>query len=59
LDEAEVLSDRVCIIDAGAIKVIETPEALKKHHQKKNLEEVFLKLINENATTDISTSEEA
>jgi ABC-2 type transport system ATP-binding protein len=49
LDEAEVLSDRVCIIDSGTIKVIETAEALKKHHGQKSLEDVFLKLMNENS----------
>jgi len=48
LDEAEALSDRVCIIDAGSIVTIDTPEKLKKLHQKQNLEEVFLKLTQSN-----------
>lgn len=44
LDEAEALSDRVCIIDAGTIITVDTPENLKAQHQMHNLEEVFLKL---------------
>ncbi len=47
LDEAEYLSDRVCIIDAGAVKTIDTPDNLKKLHQKQRLEEVFIKLMQE------------
>lgn len=45
LDEAENLSDRVCLIDQGKIKVIDTPDNLKKDLKKKNLEEVFLHLL--------------
>jgi ABC-2 type transport system ATP-binding protein len=45
LDEAEVLSDRVCIIDQGKVLTIETPEKLKNDLQQKNLEEVFLHLL--------------
>lgn len=47
LDEAEYLSDRVCIIDAGAVKTIDTPDNLKKLHQMHRLEDVFLKLLQE------------
>lgn len=47
LDEAEYLSDRVCIIDAGAIKTIDTPDNLKKLHQMHRLEDVFIKLLQE------------
>ena len=47
LDEAEYLSDRVCIIDAGIVKTIDTPSNLMQLHQKGRLEEVFLKLIQE------------
>lgn len=47
LDEAEQLSDRVCIIDAGSIKTIDTPQNLMALHQKGRLEDVFLKLIEE------------
>lgn len=45
LDEAEQLSDRVCIIDKGLVKLIDTPENLLAVYQKKNLEEVFLTLM--------------
>lgn len=45
LDEAEALSDRVCIIDAGAIIALDTPANLKYRHQMHRLEDVFLKLI--------------
>ncbi len=45
LDEAEHLSDRVCMIDGGLIKTIGTPESLMKLHEKNRLEDVFLKLM--------------
>lgn len=48
LDEAEVLSDRVCILDNGLIKLIDTPEKLLFDFKKNNLEDVFLELIQEN-----------
>lgn len=47
LDEAEQLSDRVCILDAGQIKLIDTPEKLKDDFKKNNLEDVFLQLMQE------------
>lgn len=47
LDEAEYLSDRVCLIHNGLIRTIDTPERLKEFHQKNNLEEVFLKFIDD------------
>jgi ABC-2 type transport system ATP-binding protein len=51
LDEAEVLSDRVCILDQGVIQLIDTPENLKSLHQKGSLEDVFIKLIQEGKDT--------
>ncbi|MBU4270091.1 ABC transporter ATP-binding protein [Candidatus Dependentiae bacterium] len=48
LDEAEFLSDRVCILDNGLIKLIDTPEKLVSDFKKKNLEDVFLALMQEN-----------
>jgi len=45
LEEAEALSDRVCFIDHGEIKILDTPANLNKHFKKANLEEVFLHLI--------------
>ena len=45
LDEAEQLSDRVCILDKGVIQIIDTPTDLKNRYQKQTLEEVFLHFI--------------
>lgn len=47
LDEAENLSDRVCIIDKGRIRLIDTPEALLLNYKKGKLEDVFLQLMEE------------
>lgn len=47
LDEAEQLSDRVCLLDKGVIRLVDTPANLTAAHAQKNLEEVFIKLINE------------
>lgn len=47
LDEAEMLSDRVCIIDKGRIRLIETPGNLMKMYQKEKLEDVFIQLTRE------------
>lgn len=45
LDEAEKLSDRVCILDAGQIKLIDTPDKLLNDFKQKNLEDVFIELL--------------
>ncbi|EKD23285.1 MAG: ABC transporter, ATP-binding protein [uncultured bacterium] len=47
LDEAEFLSDRVCILDKGAIIAIDKPENLKNSFAKNNLEDVFLELMSD------------
>lgn len=47
LDEAETLADRVCLIHDGTIRTIDTPTNLKRFHQKNNLEEVFLKFVDD------------
>lgn len=47
MDEAEQLSDRVCIIDSGLVKLIDTPEKLLVDFKKNNLEDVFLALMQE------------
>ena len=47
LDEADMLSDRVCVIDSGMIKIIDTPSKLKEQWKKNNLEDVFLDLVNQ------------
>lgn len=45
LDEAEQLSDRVCVLDGGLIKLIETPDKLKADFNMSNLEDVFIALM--------------
>lgn len=52
LDEAEVLSDRVCILDKGKIKYFDTPQNLKSLHNKTNLEDVFLHLMDDEKTEE-------
>ncbi|MBN1549297.1 ABC transporter ATP-binding protein [Candidatus Babeliales bacterium] len=47
LDEADVLSDRVCILDKGKLKLIDTPSNLKAMHNKSTLESLFITLMNE------------
>lgn len=46
LDEAEKLSDRVVILDKGLIKLIDTPDKLMADFKQKNLEDVFIELMN-------------
>lgn len=53
LEEAEILSDRVCVLDKGVIKLIETPESLKTSFSKSSLEHVFLELIKEEKEENI------
>lgn len=45
LDEAEKLSDRVCILDKGYIRVIDTPDKLMSDFKQENLEDVFIELL--------------
>lgn len=45
LDEAEKLSDRVCMLDKGRIRLIETPEKLMADFKQNNLEDVFIELL--------------
>jgi len=47
LDEAEVLSDRVCILHKGKILLIESVHALKERHGKARLEDIFLTITQE------------
>ncbi|MFC1842509.1 ABC transporter ATP-binding protein [Candidatus Dependentiae bacterium] len=49
IDEAEILSDRIIVLDAGKIKLIDTPKNLMKDYQKSRLEDVFVQLIEEEA----------
>ena len=47
LDEAEYLSDRVCILNRGKVILIESVKSLKERHQMASLEEIFLRLTKE------------
>jgi ABC-2 type transport system ATP-binding protein len=44
MEEADELSDRVCIMDHGKIMAVDTPQSLKDKHQSNNLLDVFLTL---------------
>lgn len=44
LDEAEVLSDRVCVLNKGEVQLIESVAKLKEQHEMADLEEIFLRL---------------
>lgn len=48
LDEAEILSDRVCILDKGVIAMIDTPDRLKEQFKQDNLESMFIELLKQN-----------
>jgi ABC-type multidrug transport system ATPase subunit len=52
LDEAEQLSDRVCVLDGGLIKLVETPDKLKADFNMGNLEDVFIALMSSDAATE-------
>lgn len=45
LDEAEKLSDRVCILDKGTIMLIDAPHKLMTDFKKQNLEDLFIQLL--------------
>ena len=47
LDEAEFLSDTVCVLDKGQVRLIDTPANLLSTYQKGRLEDVFLHLMEE------------
>lgn len=47
LDEAEYLSDRICLIHDGRIKAVDTPANMMDRHKKNSLEEVFLQFVDD------------
>lgn len=47
LDEAEVLSDRICILHKGKVQLVESLRDLKERHHMTKLEDIFLKLTRE------------
>jgi ABC-2 type transport system ATP-binding protein len=44
MEEADELSDRVCIIDNGKVMAVDTPQALKERYKTDSLLDVFLGL---------------
>lgn len=48
IDEAEYLSDRVVVLDAGQVRLIDTPQNLMTAHAKGKLEDVFIHLTQQN-----------
>ena len=44
MDEADELSDRICIIDHGKIMAVDTPQTLKERYNTNSLLDVFLEL---------------
>lgn len=51
LDEAEKLSDRVCILNKGVIELINTPEELMTNLKQNTLEDAFISIINNRDST--------
>lgn len=47
LEEADILCDRICILDKGEILKVATKAELKSEHQQKDLEDIFIKLTAE------------
>lgn len=47
LDEAEVLSDRICILNKGKVFMVEEVKTLKAKHEMATLEDIFLRLMAE------------
>jgi ABC-2 type transport system ATP-binding protein len=47
IDEAEILSDRICVLHAGKVQLIDTPQALMNSYNKSRLEDVFVQLVEE------------
>lgn len=45
LDEAEQLSDRICILHKGVVKLVASVHDLKKEHDEETLEDIFLDLM--------------
>lgn len=52
IEEAEVLADRICIMDAGKVVLVDKPENLKQQFSKPNLEAVFMHLMQDEAATE-------
>ncbi len=53
LDEAEYLCDRVCILQQGKVKLIETVETLRNRYQSARLEDIFIRLSEEEKKEEV------
>jgi ABC-2 type transport system ATP-binding protein len=49
LEEAEQLSDRVCVLHRGKVVLVDTPQKLKDRFKAEDLESVFLTLLEESS----------
>ncbi len=47
LDEAEFLSDRICMLHKGRVILIESVKKLKEQHEQRKLEDIFIRLVEE------------
>jgi ABC-2 type transport system ATP-binding protein len=47
IDEAEILSDRVCVLDRGTVRLIDTPAQFMSNYHAAKLEDVFLQIMEE------------
>ncbi len=47
LDEAEFLSDRICVLHKGQVILIESVKKLREQHNQQKLEEIFIHLVEE------------
>jgi len=47
IEEAEQLSDYVCLLDKGLVRLVDTPENLMRTFKKEKLEQVFIQLAEE------------
>ena len=52
LDEAEYLSDRVCILSQGKVRLIESLKTLQERHKMAKLEDIFLELTEQEREED-------
>ncbi len=51
LDEAEYLSDRICILNQGRIALIDSIKELKNQRQQRRFEDIFIELLQEQEGT--------
>lgn len=47
LEESEALSDRICILEKGRVLLIDKTSNIKANNEKRNLEEIFIRLTQE------------